>query len=145
MSLLGAPGCWTIMVVSIFNQFLCSTDRNRMLQSLFSLLGENYCSTKKGMCEFLLILEGHIHLVHPVVVTFPLVFPAPALKCCGKNYALVLLLARWIELRVLGSAWQPPLSSWPRFLRDSKALTQMQNIQDHGWGDGVGGFYCPSS
>lgn len=98
------------MVVSIFNQFLCSTDRNRMLQSLFSLLGENYCSTKKGMCEFLLILEGHIHLIHPVTVTFPLVFPAPALKCCGKNYAPVLLLARWIELRVLGSAWQSPSS-----------------------------------
>lgn len=115
------------MVVSIFNQFLCSTDRNRMLQSLFSLLGENYCSTIKRMCEFLLILKGHIHLMHPVVVTFSLVFPAPALKCCGKNNAPVLLLARWIGLQVLGSAWQPPLSLWSRFLHDSKALTQMQN------------------
>ena len=61
------------------------------------------------MWEFLLILEGHIHLMHPVVVTFPSMFPAPALKCYGKNYTLVLLLARWIEMRVLRSAWQTPL------------------------------------
>lgn len=61
------------------------------------------------MWDFPLILEGHIHLVHPVVVTFPSVFLAPALKCYGKNYALVLLLARWIETRVLRSAWQTPL------------------------------------
>lgn len=41
MSLLGAPGCWTIMVVSIFNQFLRGTDRNRMLQPfIFPTRGE---------------------------------------------------------------------------------------------------------
>lgn len=61
------------------------------------------------MWEFLLILEGHIHLARPVVVTFPSMFPGPALKRYGKNYALVLLLARWIEMRVLRSAWQAPL------------------------------------
>lgn len=61
------------------------------------------------MWYFLLILEGHIHLMHPVVVTFPSMFPASALKHYGKNCALVLLLARWIETRVLRSAWQIPL------------------------------------
>lgn len=93
------------------------------------------------MWEFLLILEGHIHPMCPVMVTFPSIFPA--LEHCGKDYTLVLLLARWIDMCVLCSAGKPP-SSWPCFLCDSKALTQMQNIQDHGWGDGVGGVYCLS-
>lgn len=60
------------------------------------------------MWEFLLILEGHIHLIRPVVMTFPLMFAAPSLQHCGENYALVLLLARWMETESWAAPGKPP-------------------------------------